>query len=218
MGECIQHKTNVLSTVAHVPCRHQCCVCAAVHQQHTEEKSTRTLSLVQENDCNLNIILLRYCFHPASNWQDLAGICALCPPPALTMCPTCVLTGEPLLPADWNKHKRYCKRWVYSKFKNLESFTEAEYHADAENSEIFRTALEAAKARVSSCTDQLGQYPLQQFGLGWQPHSCTRSSVQCPCIAQTSLKTPLVHKPCSSTPLPALQQLSLAASNWLQQP
>jgi hypothetical protein len=48
---------------------------------------------------------------------------------------------------DWQKHKRYCKRWVYSKFKNLQSFTAAEYHADAENSDIFRTALEAAKAR-----------------------------------------------------------------------
>jgi hypothetical protein len=60
-----------------------------------------------------------------------------------------MLTCCTFLPADWSKHKRYCKCWVYCRDQNLKSLNAAEYHADAENSDKFKTALEAAKARVS---------------------------------------------------------------------
>lgn len=59
--------------------------------------------------------------------------------------------------ADWQAHKKYCKRWVYSRFNKLSNFVESRYHADAEHSEVFKSALEAAKAKVGGTGNMGGR-------------------------------------------------------------
>jgi len=78
-------------------------------------------------------------------------------------------------PADWQSHKKYCKRWLYSRFNKLSNFVESRYHADAEHSEVFQAALEAAKAQVGIGQDtwagrgRMWNYAMHT-SLGLDPH------------------------------------------------